>query len=246
MAFRFLRLALAAALLASPAFAADDGIARKDAVNLPLKADFGTAGDWRVIGSTVTSDADVPARVCFRRANEAGDCILTMSAAENGAPVINFSQIKRLKVVTIALRQKAVVLDALFPNDLRMAIQTTLWTYDRENDTFMPRLTFMLTSIGKYRIFASGPLAGHVVTAEFVSGENEGRHDGHRFLITAYRWMGTMGFVQVLSYVTPNRYDGETEDSPDEVQGDIFVHETPRIRALLKQVFPQTRSPKPE
>jgi hypothetical protein len=234
---------LALALASSGATAADQNV-RKDAVNLPVKAEFDTTGDWRVIGSQVTRDADVPARVCFRKGNEAGDCTLIMSAAENGAPVINFSQIKRLKVVNIAPRQKAVVLDALFPNDLRMAIQTTLWTYDRDNDTFMPRLTFMLTSIGKYRIFASGPLAGHVVTAEFVSGENEGRHDGHRFLITTYRWMGKMGFVQVLSYVTPNRYDGETEDSPDEVQGDIFVLETPRIRALLKQVFPQTRLPK--
>jgi hypothetical protein len=241
MAFRFFAAACAV-LVVSSATAADQNV-RKDAVNLPLKAEFGTTGDWRVIGSQVTRDADVPARVCFRKGNEPGDCTLIMSAAENGAPVINFSQIKRLKVVNIAPRVKAVVLDGLFPNDLRMAIQTTLWTYDRENDTFMPRLTFALTEVGDYRIFADGPLAGHIVTAEFVP-EGESRYDSHRFLITVYRWIGSR-YVQVLSYVTPQRYAGETEDSDDDVDAEPIPTEVPRIRALLKQVFPQTRLPKP-
>jgi hypothetical protein len=242
MAFRFAAAVCAAIAVASPAVAANDGIARKDAVNLPLKVELGTTGDWRVIGSMVTGDADVPARVCFRKGNEAGECTLIMSGAENGAPVLNYSKVKGLKVVPIAPGQKAVVLDALFPNDLRMAVQTTLWTYDRENDTFMPRLTFALTEVGRYRIFATGPLAGHIVTAEFVLGENESRYDSHRFLITVYRWMGSR-FVQVLSYVTPQRYVGETEESDDDVDGPVIDGELPRIRTLLKSVFPQRRIP---
>lgn len=150
---------------------------------------------------------------------------------------------KGLRVAALGAGRRAVVLDALFPNDLRMAVQTTLWTYDRDNDAFMPALVFSLTEVGSYRIFAEGPLAGHVVTAEFVPGENEDRYGSHRFRMTVYRWMDATGLVEVLSYVTPQRYAGETEEADDDVDAEVIPSEVPRIRALLKQVFPQTRIP---
>lgn len=242
MAFRFLALAGLALASVGAAAATISTPAYHVVTTLPLKAAFSTTGEWRAIASQVTTrdkPADIPARICFAAPDQT-ECTLITSRAENGAVALHYSQVKSLRIAAIAPRTKAVVFDALFPHDLGMSIQTSLWTYDRENDQFVPALTFALTEIGKYRIFATGPLAGHVMTAEFVLGENEDRYGGHRFAITAYRLTGHR-YVQVLSYVTPDRFKGETEESDDLIEEDVFAHEMPRIRALLKQVYPETK-----
>ena len=243
MAFRILSLLAAACLgTAAPALATVIISQTYETVaTVPLKQTFGTTRDWRAEAMEPRIRREEPAQLCFMV--EGGDqaCTSIISQAENGAPFLNYTKIKKLAVVAAAPQVKALVLEALFPQDLNMSIQTSLWTYSRETDSFGPVLTFALTEVGRYRILADGPLAGHVLTAEFVPGKNENRYDAHRFRITAYRWMGAR-FEQVLSYVTPERFDGETEESADEVQENIFAHEMPRIRALLKQVYPEMKA----
>jgi hypothetical protein len=192
---------------------------------------------------------DVPARICFWEAPlDTGKFCTTFRRAftnSDDKPQV-FQTIDNLSIVHLTEGLRPVLAVHLsvgmFYGGSGTLEQTDLWTYQPAAEEFECIATLSTTNNGEVRILDHGPLAEHIVTADFVwnFAEGETHYEPHRYQMTVRRFDGASGFYDdILHYVTRNKYPS-TADSPSN-EADVVEHELPNIQRFLKLIYPTTR-----
>ena len=100
-------------------------------------------------------------------------------------------------------------------------------------------------NLGETRRFASGPMAGYYLTADFIWGDKETHWDPHRFTIDAYRLDKNGGYLKVLSYLTTGKYPAERQDRRLCHRPRIAAPATPVEGRPIRRVRPPDRPRRP-
>ncbi len=234
-------LALLPALAqAEPSTVDPDGAA--PILSLSLRAPFKTKADWRVLAYQAPGEEGrvgaVPARICFRRGGETDQqCTSLTHAATNDSERLAFQTVTGLSVTRL-LRGLTPVTAVLAQAEMSYggsgsATQYALWAYHGYTDRFEPLATFQISEQGELQFIVDGPLAGCVVTAEYVWGAGETHFGRHRFAVTVHRLDPvTLTYSDALKYVTAAKYP-----SLDEGGVDVVGPETPQIERILRFVY---------
>lgn len=237
-------LALAActgSLRATPAL---DGDTVSAALSLPLRRPFGTRADWRVTAFQAPGDegrfGDVPARICFNRgaAGAPESCVRLMRAATNDAERLVYQTVTGLSVTRL-VRAPVPVSAVLAQAEMSYggsgtSEQYALWSYAGADDRFARLATFQTSEQGEFQIIDNGPLAGCVVTADFLLGAGETHFGRHRFAISVHQLnAASMTYTEILHYVTAGKYP-----SLDEGGVDVIRPEMPATLRILRFVYP--------
>jgi hypothetical protein len=208
---------------------------------LDLQAAFHTKAPWSVYALAPTgSDADTgdkPVKICFQQSPAAKpDCTSLTSGLDNDTMIYPYQTFGSLRIEPLSPARKGVVATASFSGGGSGSLsQTAVWTpIGGKSDGFILSSTIKVDNLGEDRRFASGPLAGYYVVADFLWGEHETHWDPHRFAIEAYKLAPSGAYVEVLRYVTTRKYPAErqTEDY-------VIDHELPRLKRRLHTVYPK-------
>lgn len=213
---------------------------------IPLQDSFGTATPWMVTAyeeqeETREEIPDVPTKICFSNGSEAWPSSCEFMTRPADEDVSNFQYVRELKVVQLTPTLKGVLFQAMSNyGGPGSSFKNVIWVYDRAHDKFAKSVTFYLSEISQFRIFADGPLAGTIVTANFTwfLSEEEAHFDPHRFTINVYwhfvAFFGAQFYEEVLQYLTLDKYDFEKGD-------DVIASELPRLRRILETAYPDGR-----
>jgi hypothetical protein len=129
---------------------------------------------------------------------------------------------------------RGVEVKAQFSGGAHTLRHTMVWTYQPETDSFLRTSGFSRSDLGDEERFASGPLDGFYIVADFLMGAGETRWSDHRYSIEVYKLDPSYGgYVQVLQYLSPTAYPSERE-GPHEV----IDRELPRTVKMLSAVYP--------
>lgn len=216
----------------------------KTVARLNLSSAFNTKTPWVASALQATgedaSEGGNPAKLCFRGGAPSRDnCTSITKRAENDPLSFAFQTPKELRVVAISKSEKAVLFDAQFWGGGSGTLeQVSLWTYDRFGDSFASDLTFEITGLGMYRVEATGPLEGSVITADCLWAEGETHFGAHRFTVSVYANLKTAGYVKVLEYLTDRKYPGEDSPNFSPSNADVIGHEYPKIQSLIRRLYP--------
>lgn len=215
---------------------------------LPLQEPFATKSAWSVTAYQPAGGpartGDTPARICFWKppSDDGKDCTSLTSVGritENqpSYDTLVYQSVTNVSVVPLTHAPKpqmAVKLEAAMSyGGSGSATQISLWTYDPALDQFHSILALAVPNLGEVRLFDDGPLAGDIVTAEYIWGANETHYEPHRYWIELKRFNPASGYYDnVLSYLTSGKYNGEGKDIG------VVRHELPQIQLLLKDIGP--------
>ncbi len=219
---------------------------------LDLKGPFHTKAPWSVYALAPTGpDAEIgdkPVKICFQeRPTAKPDCTAITSGLDNDTVVYRYQTLGGvgaiggppapggLKIEDLAPGIKGVVAKATFSGGGSGTLtQTVIWTYSGGKfEGFFPTSATKIDNLGEDRRFASGPLAGYYVTADFIWGDKETHWSLHRFTIDAYKLAPGGGYLRVLSYVTTRKYPAERQ-----TEGDVIDHELSHLKRLLTAAYP--------
>ena len=213
-------------------------------LSIDLQKPFHTTVDWRVTAYQAAGDegrfGDLAARICFRRgaAGTEEACTPLMRAAINDSDRLVYQTVTGLSVVHLT-RSNPPVLGVLAEAQMNYggsgtATQYAVWAYHRGADRFQPLATFQIAQQGEFEIIDTGPLAGSVVTAEYVLGDGETHFGRHHFAIAVHLLDPvTLLYTDVLHYVTRLKYP-----SLDEGGVDVIRPEMPATLRILKYLYP--------
>lgn len=215
---------------------------------LPLQEPFATKSAWNITAYQAAGEpartGDTPARICFWKppSDDGKDCTSLTSVGritENqpSYDTLVYQSVTNVSVVPLTHTPKpqmAVKLEAtMFYGGSGSATQVSLWTYDPDLDQFHSILALAVPNLGEVRLFDDGPLAGDIVTAEYVWGAGETHYEPHHYWIELKRFNPVSGhYDNVLSYLTSGKYDGEGKDI------EVVQRELPQIQLLLRSIGP--------
>jgi hypothetical protein len=205
---------------------------------LDLTVPFHTKTPWFVqLMQPIGRDAetgDRPARICFTGGKDAATHCEDIKAEGYG-----FQTVKSAAVTPLSAKARLSGLEvkAEFSGGSHILSRTDVWTYNGAGlaDDFEPTSGFSRSDLGEEERFASGPMDGYYIVADFLSGAGETRWSDHRYSLEVYRLRPDYGgYNQVLQYLSPGTYRSE-RDRPHEV----IDQELPRVRKLLETVYPK-------
>jgi hypothetical protein len=216
---------------------------------LGLQAVFHTKAPWSAYVLAPTGkDADTgdkPVKVCFQQSQGAAPACTAFTSEDDDSDVRLAYQAlggwnergpssNGLRIEDLAPGVKGVVGEATYSGGGSGTLtQTVVWTFSGGRvEGFYPTYTAKISNLAEARRFASGPMAGYYITADFIWGDQETHWDPHRFTLNAYKLDNGRTYLRVLSYVTTNKYPAERQ-TPDYV----IDHEMPRLKALLADAY---------
>jgi len=231
---------LALHLAAAPAVPPPPEAGYALAKTLDLTATFQTKTPWTMtIFAPTGPDAatsDKPVQVCLTGGeDDRTDCTKSVEA---GYKFQTF-EAADVQVLSSAIPLKAAVVRVSFSGGSHSLHRTSIWAYDRTGDRFTDTGNFDFSDDADTRRFAAGALDGYYVEADHVwtyLGENW--WSPHRYAVTIYK-LDTADptfpqYIKMLTYLTSKRFNPEREH-----EGVIIDHELPRIKRLLKVVYPK-------
>jgi hypothetical protein len=222
------------AILAAAAFAAPPGY---EAVRqLDLSAPFQTRTPWTMrLLQPLGADAEIgpkPAKVCLT-----GGVDGATHCEDIVAEGYSFQSIKGAAVEPLSAKAHllGVAVKAEFSGGAHVLRRTDVWTYNAGADSFLRTSGFSRSDLGDEERFASGPMDGFYVVADFLLSGDETRWSDHRYSVEIYKLDPRFGgYIQVLQYLSPGRYRSE-RDAPHEV----IDGELSRARRMLAAVYPK-------
>jgi hypothetical protein len=113
---------------------------------------------------------------------------------------------------------KGLILRAVGNYPTGQVHETAIWVYDAAKDAFNLVLALAAGGFSEVRVINSGPLDGYLIAVSWSWDKDEVRWDDHRRMIAAYRLersAGSVGYREVLDYVTADKYGAEDTDTID-------------------------------
>jgi hypothetical protein len=110
-----------------------------------------------------------------------------------------------------------------------------VWTYNEGIDDFERTSGFSRSDLGDEERFASGPMDGFYIVADFLLSGDENRWSNHRYSVEIYKLEPRFaGYVQVLQYLSPGTYRSERGGPHEVIDGELA-----RARRMLAAVYPR-------
>jgi hypothetical protein len=216
---------------------------------LDLQRPFHSKAPWSVYVLTPTGEdaetGDKPVKVCFQQSpaaepactaftSEGDDSDLRLAYQALGGWNDRAPSANGLRIEDFAAGVKGVVGEATYSGGGSGTLtQTVVWTFSGGRiEGFYPTYTAKISNLAEARRFASGPMAGYYITADFIWGDHETHWDPHRFTLDAYKLDNGRTYLRVLSYVTTNKYPAERQ-----TQDYVIDHEMPHLQQLLADAY---------
>jgi hypothetical protein len=200
-----------------------------------LTAAFHTKTPWslRLLNPT-GHDAEIgdrPAKVCLTGGADGATHCEEIRGDGYGFQTIKGAAVEPLSAKA---RLSGVVVRSEYSGGSVPAERTDIWTYQAASDSFERISGFTRSHLGEEERFASGPLDGFYILADFLLGADENRWSDHRYSIEVYQLdPRAIGYIQVLQYLSPSAYPSERNGPHQVIDGELA-----RTRHLLKAVYP--------
>jgi hypothetical protein len=202
---------------------------------LDLTAAFQTRTPWVMhLLQPIGHDAEIgdrPAKVCLT-GGKGGATRCEDEVRDD----YKFQTLKGAAVETLSAkaRLKGVAVKAEYSGGAHTLRRTDIWTYQPTVDSFERTAGFSRSDLGDEERFASGPLDGLYIVADFLLSGGETRWSDHRYSIEVYQLDPRYaGYVQVLQYLSPTAYPSERDG-----EHKVIDRELARTRNMLAAVYP--------
>jgi hypothetical protein len=224
-------------MIAIPAAAAPGALPGYAEVrSLDLTAAFHTRTPWVMrLMQPLGRDAEIgdrPAKVCLTGGRD-GATRCEDVAADGYA----FQSIKGAAVEPLSAKAHllGVAVKAEFSRGAHVLRRTDVWTYSAATDDFERTSGFSRSDLGDEERFASGPMDGFYIVADFLLSGDETRWSDHRYSVEIYKLDPSFaGYVQVLQYLSPGTYRSERNGPHEVIDGELA-----RARRMLAAVYPR-------
>ena len=222
------------AIPAATAFAPPPGYG--EVRQLDLTAPFHTRTPWTMrLLQPIGADAETgpkPAKVCLT-----GGVDAATHCEDIVADGYNFQSIKGAAVEPMSAKAHilGVAVKAEFGGVAHVLRRTEVWTYNAVTDDFERTSGFSRSDLGDEERFASGPMDGFYMVADFLLSGDETRWSDHRYSVEIYRLDPRFGgYIQVLQYLSPGTYRSERGGPHEVIDGELA-----RARKMLAAVYPK-------
>ena len=209
---------------------------------LDLTAAFHTRTPWTMrLLQPLGADArmgDKPAKVCLQGGTDGAVHCEDIVGEDRPFQTIKSAVIEPLSAKA---RLSGVVVKAQHTGVSWAALRTDLWTYQAQADAFEHTSGFSRSELGDEERFASGPMDGFYLLADYLASSGETRWSAHRYSVEIYKLDPRFGgYIQVLEYLSPGTYRSERGGPHEVIDGELA-----RARRMLTAVYPKGPLPGP-
>jgi hypothetical protein len=218
----------------APAFTVPPGYA--EVQRLDLAAAFHTRTPWTMrLLQPLGADAemgDKPAKVCLQGGKDGAARCQDIVGEDRPFQTIKGAAIEPLSAKA---QMSGVTVKALHTGVSWASLRTDLWTYRAETDEFELTSGFSRSELGDEERFASGPMDGFYIVADYLMSAGETRWSTHRYSVEIYKLDPRFGgYIQVLQYLSPGTYRSERGGPHEVIDGELA-----RARRMLAAVYPK-------
>jgi hypothetical protein len=204
--------------------------------SLDLTTPFHTRAAWTMrLMQPVGRDADIgdrPAKVCLTGGRDGATHCQDVAAEGYGFQRIQSAAVEPLSAKAHLL---GVAVKAEYSGGAHTLRRTDMWTYNAAADNFERTSGFSRSDLGDEERFASGPMDGFYMLADFLLSGDETRWSEHRYSVEIYKLDPRFaGYIQVLQYLSPGTYRAERNGPHEVIDGELA-----RARRMLAAVYPK-------
>jgi hypothetical protein len=203
---------------------------------LNLTAAFHTRTPWtmRVLQPLGADEemGDKPAKICLQGGKDGAVHCEDVVGEDR-----SFQTIKEVAIEPLSTKARlfGVEVKARHTGVSWAALRTDLWTYQAQADEFEHTSGFSRSELGDEERFASGPMDGFYVVADYLMSAGATRWSDHRYSVELYRLDPRFGgYIQVLQYLSPGTYRSERRGPHEVIDGELA-----RARRMLAAVYPK-------